>query len=199
MGWVREPERQARPQRVRRRLNRKELLAALEEMEAGRSRWRAEHDAAFQELEGLAELLAAVRSQVETAAAEAGAPVPPLERLLAVESRLEDLRHLLESMPPGEAPRQMAALRAEIEQLAAEAERYRTAGTDVIRAEQATCRLHKQAVREGAEEALRIIREAQALLPCLRPDLIAGRMEAFDHELRRICHLLAEARRCVSG
>jgi len=176
----------------------KELVPALDELERQLSQWEAQWSQVPRQIEEVAEELAQVRHMVEMAAAAAGAPLPPTEKLLKAEAFLERIRRTMAEGNPVEAGHMVADLRISLEKLREETNLYHSGVGAITGAEQDLARTRERVEAAGAPpEAVRALAEAEAILPRLRPSLIAGKIDPFQKDLLELQRRLSEARRAL--
>lgn len=176
----------------------KELTPSLDELERQLSQWEAQWHEVPRQIDEVAEELARVRHTVEMAAAAAGAPLPPIEKLLSAEAFLERIRRTLSEGNPMEAGHMVADLRISLAKLREETNLYQSGMGAITGAEQDLARTRERVEAAGSPpEAARALAEAEALLTRLRPSLIAGKIEPFQKDLLDLQRRLSEARKAL--
>jgi hypothetical protein len=172
------------------------LGPTLDELERHLNKWEAIWQQVPRQIEEAETLLAEVCMQVEAAAAGAGAPLPLSDRLASLAQHLERTKRTLAGGNPVEAGHLIDDFRIALRKVSDEAQTYIGGAGAISQAEQDVARTRELVSNQappsaGAMEALTA---AAAILPRLRPNLVAGKLEQFQEDLLQLQRHLSAAR-----
>jgi|GEM_PF-1772455 len=175
----------------------KGLGPAMDQLERHLQTWEQTWQTAPRRIEEAAQSLAALRQQVEQAAVLLGAPLPLTEQLVKLEEHLSRIRQTLAAGNPIEANHQVDDLAIAQRRVADQITPYTGGAAAISQAEQETEALRQQvsALVSPPADAVAALAAAEALLPRLRPSLVAGRLDSFQQELLQLQQQLATVRR----
>lgn len=177
----------------------KGLGPSLDELDQQLTTWEQTWRSAPQKIDEAAASLAALREQVERAAALIGSPSPLSEQVARLEQHLEKIRQTMAEGNPIEAAKQVEDLKIGSRRVVDQVSAYASSAGAIAQAEQEVAEVKGRLAShpEPPAEAVGAVAAAEALLPRLRPALAAGRLDGFQQDLLGLHRHLSTAREAM--
>jgi DNA repair exonuclease SbcCD ATPase subunit len=166
----------------------------LDELERQLAAWEQTWQQVPSQVEDVAQSLAALRSQAEAAAAQAGVSLPVSQAIATMEQHLERIRRTLAEGNPIEAGHLVEDLRIAMAKVSEQVGLYASAAGAIVQAEAETAALKARLGPDSPGEAVAALAAAEAFLSRLRPALTAGNLEQLQHDLLGLQRSLAAVR-----